>query len=72
MMRSPSITILPLDADAPPLRWSVVSTVPRRRATVFARHKREAQLLAAQLLGVAPDRCIAVDSPEHLPGSGEA
>lgn len=71
-MRSPSIIVLPLDASAPALRWSVVSHMPRRRATVFARYKREAQLLGAQLLGVAPDRCIAVDSPERLDGSGMA
>ena len=69
---SPKIIILPLDAEAPALRWSVVSHMPRRRATVFAARKREAQLLGAQLLGVAPDRCITVDSPERLDGNGLA
>jgi hypothetical protein len=64
---SARITILPDDHALPALRWSVVSTMPRRRATVFAREKREAQLLGAQLLGVAPDRCIAVNSPVRLP-----
>lgn len=65
---SPRILVLSDDHALPALRWSVVSHIPRRRATVFAGRKREAQLLGAQLLGVAPDRCVAVESPERLPG----
>ena len=71
-MRDPSITILPLDHALPALRWSVVSHLPRRRATVFAREKREAQLLGAQLMNVAPDRVVAVDSPASLESLGVA
>ncbi len=71
-MRSPRITVLADDSTAVTLRWSVVSHMPRRRCTVFAAREREAKLLGAQLLGVAPDRVIAVDSPPHLDGSGRA
>lgn len=66
-MRSPSITILPLDAAITATRWSVVSHLPRRQATVYARWKLEAQLLGAQLLGVAPGKVVAVNSPAFLP-----
>ena len=66
-MRSPKILILPDDHAAPALRWSVVSHMPRRQATVYARWKLEAQLLGSQLMGVAPGLCVAVESPAFLP-----
>jgi hypothetical protein len=71
-MPSPRILVLPLDHAAPARRWSVASHVPRRSATVYAARKREAQLLGAQVLGVAPDKCIAVDSPAFLESLGVA
>lgn len=63
-MPSPRILILAESGTAK--RWSVASHAPRRSATVYAERKRDAQLLGAQLLGVAPDKCIAVDSPAFL------
>ncbi len=71
-MRTPSITVLPLDAHLPALRWSVTSHTPRRQATVYARWKHEARLLGAQLLGVAPGKVSAVDSPAILESLGVA
>ena len=65
-MRAPRILILPEDHAIPTVRWSVASHLPRRSCTVFARFRREAELLGSQLLHVAPDRLIAVESPPFL------
>ncbi len=69
---SPRITVLPLDHALPALRWSVASHAPRRSCSVYARFKREAMLLGGQLLNVAPDCLIAVESPPFLDGTGRA
>ncbi len=65
-MRSPSILVLPLDHSATATRWSVTSHRPRKQATVYARHSKEARLLAGCLLNMAPDLLIAVESPARL------
>ncbi len=69
---SPRILILPLDYSSTATRWSVTSHRPRKQATVYARHSKEARLLAGCLLNVAPDALIAVDSPPCLDGNGRA